>query len=179
MEQLARTATYSCLLACLALSGCTTMDDRRSVEMRERAETDRIRVKVERLEERFQALESANSRTSEDVTRLESAVATSARVLGERVDGVSRAVAESEAARRRDREEMIQHLSKRMAEVLQSSRPAPSRRAERGYEHVVQPGETLSEIAAAYKVTIPAIVRANGLKNADSIRAGQTLFIPE
>jgi LysM repeat protein len=45
--------------------------------------------------------------------------------------------------------------------------------------HVVQEGETLSEIARTYGVTVDAIVQANDLGDADAIiREGQVLFIP-
>jgi LysM repeat protein len=44
--------------------------------------------------------------------------------------------------------------------------------------HVVQPGETLSEIARTYSVTWQEIARANGLDNPNAIRVGQALVIP-
>ncbi len=44
--------------------------------------------------------------------------------------------------------------------------------------YVVQPGETLSLIAAVFGCTVEEITAANGLPDADSIRAGQTLVIP-
>ncbi|HHN94131.1 MAG TPA: LysM peptidoglycan-binding domain-containing protein, partial [Anaerolineae bacterium] len=44
--------------------------------------------------------------------------------------------------------------------------------------HIVQPGETLSLIAAVYGCTVEEIVAANGLPNADTISIGQTLYIP-
>ena len=44
--------------------------------------------------------------------------------------------------------------------------------------YIVQPGETLSLIAAVFGCTIDEIVAANGLPNADSIAAGQALYIP-
>ncbi len=43
--------------------------------------------------------------------------------------------------------------------------------------HTVQPGETISEIAARYGVSIADIVAANGLSNADFVRAGDKLTI--
>lgn len=51
--------------------------------------------------------------------------------------------------------------------------PAPS-----GKIHVVQPGESLSLIAARYGVNLWAIVHANGLANPNHIYVGQRLVIP-
>jgi LysM repeat protein len=44
---------------------------------------------------------------------------------------------------------------------------------------VVQPGETLSEIAKAYGVSVSVIIRENNLQKPDQLRVGQKLFIPE
>lgn len=44
--------------------------------------------------------------------------------------------------------------------------------------HVVQAGETLSEIARTYDTTVEAVVQANNLQNANAIREGQVLVIP-
>jgi LysM repeat protein len=44
--------------------------------------------------------------------------------------------------------------------------------------HTVRAGETLSQIAAQYQVSVAAIVMANNLKNPDTIFAGQQLAIP-
>lgn len=43
--------------------------------------------------------------------------------------------------------------------------------------HVVRPGETLSSIAARYRTTVSALVKANGLADADFIVAGQHLRV--
>lgn len=47
-----------------------------------------------------------------------------------------------------------------------------------GFYHVVQPGETLTRIAARYGVTTWAIAQANGLYNINYIWVGQRLWIP-
>jgi LysM repeat protein len=44
--------------------------------------------------------------------------------------------------------------------------------------HVVQPGETLSQIAARYGVSVPDLARANELSNPDRILVGAVLRIP-
>ena len=45
--------------------------------------------------------------------------------------------------------------------------------------HVVQSGDNLTNIAQLYDVTIEAIVRANDLRSANAIYAGQELIIPQ
>jgi membrane-bound lytic murein transglycosylase D len=44
--------------------------------------------------------------------------------------------------------------------------------------HVVRPGETLSSIAPRYGVRLAELVAVNGLRNPDSVRAGQRLLLP-
>lgn len=44
--------------------------------------------------------------------------------------------------------------------------------------YVVQPGDTLAEIAAAQGVTLQALVEANNIQNVDVIEVGQVLIIP-
>ena len=53
------------------------------------------------------------------------------------------------------------------------STPAPSVRI-----YVVQPGDTLSAIAARFGVSVQAIINANGLANPNTLGIGQRLVIP-
>ena len=46
-------------------------------------------------------------------------------------------------------------------------------------QHLVQKGETLSEIAQKYKVPLNSIIQANSIKSAHRIRTGRTLHIPK
>jgi LysM repeat protein len=43
----------------------------------------------------------------------------------------------------------------------------------------VKSGDTLSAIASRYKTTVAALARANGIKNANVIRVGQSLVVPD
>ena len=52
----------------------------------------------------------------------------------------------------------------------------PTTTQPRFYE--VQPGDTLSEIAAAFGLPIPAIMEKNNIVNPDQIYAGQILQLP-
>jgi LysM repeat protein len=60
--------------------------------------------------------------------------------------------------------------------TIATTLPATTTTQPRVYE--VQPGDTLTEIAAAYGLPIPAIMEANGITNPDAIYAGQILQLP-
>lgn len=45
------------------------------------------------------------------------------------------------------------------------------------YEWTVEPGQTLSQIASAFGVSVQTIMKDNGITDASKIRAGQTLWI--
>lgn len=61
--------------------------------------------------------------------------------------------------------------------VIPGVSPSDAERA-RSVRHTVAVGESVSQIAREYGVEISAIVRANGLPNADSVYVGQVLVIP-
>jgi len=97
--------------------------------------------------------------------------------LQERIDRL-------EAARRNDREEIINSITARVTKIVagQGPRQKPSRPtggSQTGYEHTVGSGETLSAIASAYSVKMKTIIDANNLSDPNNLRVGQTLFIPE
>jgi len=93
---------------------------------------------------------------------------------------------------RKQREDMksvadaIDKIAKASATAARaSSSSSPSRAAERGWEYTVEPGNTLSAIAQAYrdkfniKVTPDDIVKANPGLKPTSLQVGQVIFIPE
>ncbi len=55
----------------------------------------------------------------------------------------------------------------------------PPSAARTGYEHKVERGQTLSEIARGYNTTVDKIIKANNIKDPATIRVGQSLFIPD
>ena len=66
----------------------------------------------------------------------------------------------------------IQDLAKRQ-EAARKAAPA------RGGQHTVRAGETLTTIAARYGVSVQALMEKNQITDANSIREGQKLAIPE
>jgi LysM repeat protein len=45
-------------------------------------------------------------------------------------------------------------------------------------EYVIQPGETLTDIAARFATTVEALAAENGLANPSDIRVGDRLLVP-
>jgi LysM repeat protein len=76
-----------------------------------------------------------------------------------------------EAQQKQSLDAMAHKMAEKVAEAVQKT-PAAS-----GRVHVVQRGDVLGVIAAAYGVTVKEIQSANGLKS-DQIRVGQKLKIP-
>ena len=138
------------------------------------ARVDAMETEVECIQQELQQQAAANSA---DRSR-------TAAAFEQRVADLEKTLARLEKERAADRQAIIDQLSRKIAELLRKSGSAPTgRRVNRGsdygYEHVVKAGETLSEIAAAYGVTVRSIVEANDIPNPDRLRVGQKLFIPE
>lgn len=148
------------------------------MEMRELSEDRQIKARLERIEEQLDGITQAEEdiyRQLQDLTRTGGQRDSKVDSRLTQLEQESRAAA---AERKKMREDLVETLSRRVAEVINAPADPPGR-TERGYEHTVKEGETLSEIAAAYGVTVEAIARANGISNPNSIRAGGKLFIPE
>ena len=179
-------------LGLLALAaGCVTTQQtatRQQAALRE----DRALIdeKIRRVDGDVEAMSMRIDGLQDDLERIQANAATTGGAqfgaLQELITALEGRVRELEAARVKDREEILEKLSNKIAEVVNTSgsaarpRPRPAGTvSEYGYEHVVKPGETLSHIAQAYGVSLPAIIRENGLENPNDLKIGQTLFIPE
>lgn len=162
----------------IGVSGCTTLTESQKQGARDRADLDRLKSEVERLEERIKGAAAAQEEQYSRIEAMDRARARSEENIERRLDAAEKQIAAGDKAREADKKEIIDVLSRKFADLMQqqSRRAAPTGR---GYEHVVKPGETLSEIAAAYDVTVEVIVEGNNLRNPNAIRVGQKLFIPE
>ena len=160
--------------------GCLTLDqeERQYDEMRERAEMDRLRVTVDRLSERVRDLAQSQQELVRESSEFRASVERSRGETDRKFTDMEEKLKASLAVQDRSKEEIAASLSKRMAEMM-NTRTSASAGTQRGYEHVVKAGETVSQIATAYKVTVKAILSANNLSNPNNLRVGQKLFIPE
>jgi len=143
-----------------------------------------LREDVNRCNDRLKTMEIEQQQIMSEIQQLRSR--SSDESTKAKLDELERRVAALDAARAGDRQAIIDQLSGNVAKMMGSSTPktAPAKSktaavSTTGYEHIVKDGETLSTIAAAYKVKPSAIIDANDLKNPDALRKGQKLFIPQ
>lgn len=180
-------------LALAATTGCTTMLESSDEPLATQADVDYLRGEIRRLTARVEASESEVGRVHSDVLASQAsqpgyASAAQVQAMQTQIEDLQRQIRALDAARVQDKKEIYDDLSKKIATLLKSApapaaaRSAPARprsASQTGIEHVVQPGESLSKIAAAYGVRMDLIVQENGLSDPGNIRVGQKLFIPD
>jgi LysM repeat protein len=177
----------------LAGTGCTTTREMDEPPVASQADVNYLREEIRRLNARLDASEAELGRVQGDVVASQSsqpAYASAAQVQGvqTQLDDLQRQIRALDAARAQDKKEIYDDISRKIATLLKSAPAAssasrtsskPRSSSQSGIEHVVQAGESLSKIAAAYGVSMSVIVEENGLASPDSIRVGQKLFIPD
>lgn len=144
-----------------------------------------VRADIARLKEQVGAIERAQQELYRRLDQGDSSDRAEVKQLKASVAQLEQALQALETARGHDRQEIVETLGKRVADVMKSQAPPAARGSsspsgkERGVEHIVQAGQTISEIATAYKVSASRIMKANNITNPNSLRVGQKLFIPE
>lgn len=170
-----------------ATGGCVMVPDANEPPPATKAEVQYLRDEMRRMNDRLQASEAQvgdmqRSVYSAEANRPAAATPADIAVLREQIESLQRQVRELDAARAADKRAIYDDITKKVTEIVQkSAAAAPAKKAaqQSGYEHVVQPGDTLSTIAQAYGKKMDVILKANGIQNANSIRVGQKLFIPD
>jgi LysM repeat protein len=136
---------------------------------------NQLKVVVEEVGKENQALTRSISalRTDFDAARQEAAVSRQALVD---LQGAMVQIAERLAMA----QEQIQDLTAQREAARQTAREAARKPAPaRGGQHTVRPGETLTAIATRYGISVKTLMEANRITDADSIREGQKLTVPE
>jgi hypothetical protein len=171
------------LTACF-LAGCATYESSRTATQ-EREDLLLLREDVNRCKSRLETMEIEQQRILNEIQQLRSGSQDGNTKA--RLDEFERRLTALDTARASDRQAIIDQISANIARMVNtgSSRTAPkagpkaATSSDTGYEHIVKDGETLSTIAAAYKVKPSAIIEANDLKNPDVLPKGKKLFIPQ
>lgn len=182
------------VLGCLSI--CAQDDGRIAYQARQAAQ------EVQRLSSQFDQLESRVEAISSRMNGMESSNST--RDIRAEIGSIRSELNELKRRQAAMRGEIVAELSRKMADLIAKnappppSRPASSSRGDRPqrgsaaprdrepaptgptgpyFEHIVEPGETLSYIAKECKTTIQKIKQYSGLKS-DNLRVGQKLLIP-
>lgn len=170
----------ACLVGLIAFSAPALAQDAALVER-----VNRLSVYVEELlADKARQQKQITELTRQVESLREQVERASGSASKEEVAAVAKAVKELDQKHRADIKLVavqIQNLGK----VTPAGRPAGTPSTyERGWEYTVQQGNTLSAIASAYradghKVTVADILKANPGLNANKLKVGQVIFIPE
>ena len=137
-----------------------------------------INADIFQLKSRVQDLEATNKMLLSERDSLQAGNAAKLRAVEDALEGIRQDLLRAASANDKMKAEIVSEMSKKIAALMRQTAPARSG-GEVGRYHIVASGDTLSAIAAAYGKTMNAIVKANGMKDVNSIRVGQKLFIPE
>jgi LysM repeat protein len=176
MRQL-KTCFLIVVLPCIA--GCTTVSQSRSAGVKQRSDLETVKADLHRLREQVDGMATAQEDLSREIDALRVRIRENDADVGRRLGAVEQSTRGAGAARESLRRGIVDELSKKIADIMRTRDSRSGSPVATGVEHPVEKGQTLSEIAAAYKVSVDAIVKANNLKNPNAIRVGQKLFIPE
>ena len=110
------------------------------------------------------------------------------------IENLAKTIREVDRKRSADKELILKEMKSLVQNITKSrpntTPPAATPRSEKGFEHSVQGGETISAIIAAYndvlksqgatkRITLKSVLDANPKLNPRSIQIGQILFIPD
>jgi len=179
-----------CAVLLAGTSGCVTFSND-SDQMQAREDMLIVQDKMQKLDGRIEGLELEVERLRRDVDSARSGPSP-VQPLQARLDDLETRIRAVDAARERDKQEIVDKLSSKITQIVSSSKSSGSSSARKqgskkssssgsqtGYEHEVQSGETLSAIAAAYGVSTKVVLDNNDIKDPNRLRVGQKLFIPE
>ena len=182
--------TAPCAALIAGSSGCVTLTDDAD-QMQAREDMLIVQDRMQKLDGRIEGLELEVERLRQEVNASRSAPSP-VQPLQARLDDLETRIRAVDAARERDKQEIVDKLSTKITQIVGSSKSSGSSSARKqgskkssssssqsGYEHEVQAGETLSAIAAAYGVTSKVILDNNDIKDPNRLRVGQKLFVPE
>ena len=175
-------ARFACSLTLawvvLGSCGCSTLTtEDRSLLTGMKTDIRTLEEQVTRIEGRIQAIEVRQRDLQDQVDGQKATSQAGDSQLAERVKKLDARITTVDNSRIADRQEIVQHLGKKIEEIITEAVPAGG--SDLVYEHTVKKGESLSAIAAFYGASVDAIVELNKLDNPNSIRAGQLLYVPK
>ena len=197
-----RTLFFAPVLAIAGLAGCATVDSETRQATQEREDIRIMQEQNTRVTGRIEGLELETQKLRADIDALRASQARSSsassdlQALRAELGDFDRRIRSMEAAREKDKQELVDVLSKKIAQIVGGGAPVETsgrkksggsktssgggtKASNGGGEYVVKSGDSLSAIASANGVTVSALMEANGIKKANQIRVGQKLVIPK
>jgi len=175
----------------MVLSGCITLVEEGSLG-EQKAEVDTLKSEVHRLRDQVTEMRQSLSKIQEELQSENNSHNSEVKDSKSRIDEIERMLKTVEATHDQMKREIVDDLTKKIEKIGTFSGSASnksqgrfgasrteSKKPERGYEHVVKQGETLTEIASAYNVSPAVVIKANNIAKPNDLKVGQKLFIPE
>ena len=168
------------VLFLFTVTGCVTSNSERvNREMRMQSQVQHMRAELDRVKGQVDGLVAGREEVYRKIESLQASVNSSSRVLGGEIKNLSQGLQATSVSREQMKQDIINKMSKNVETIMKTQETTRNNNAQRGIEHIVAPGNTISTIAAAYHVSSKAIIKANNIKKPDQLRIGQVLFIPE
>ena len=153
----------------------------------------RLQSQLADLLEAHNALKSELSKLSTEVRLLRAQAATKdpATVTRADLEGLAKSIREIDSKRVQDKNLILKEMQALLRSAPTGAKPpAAALHPEKGFDHSVEAGQTISAIIAAYnnklkgqgvkkRITLKSVLEANPNLNPRTIRIGQSLFIPD
>jgi len=158
-----------------------------------REDCRRLQSQLADLLEAHNALKSELSKFRSEVRQLRAQTATkdSAAVTRADLEGLAKSIREVDRKRIQDKDLILKEMQALLRSTPTGAKPptAPPH-SEKGFDHTVEAGQTISAIIAAYntklksqgvkkRITLKSVLDANPNLNPRTMRIGQSLFIPD
>ena len=158
-----------------------------------REDCRRLQSQLADLLEAHNALKSELSKFRSEVRQLRAQTATKdpAAVTRADLEGLAKSIREVDRKRIQDKDLILKEMQALLRSTPTGAKPptAPPH-SEKGFDHTVEAGETISAIIAAYntklknqgvkkRITLKSVLNANPNLNPRTMRIGQSLFIPD
>ena len=158
-----------------------------------REDCRRLQSQLADLLEAHNALKSELSKFRSEVRQLRAQTATKdpAAVTRADLEGLAKSIREVDRKRIQDKDLILKEMQALLRSTPTGAKPptAPPH-SEKGFDHTVEAGQTISAIIAAYntklkrqdvkkRITLKSVLDANPNSNPRTMRIGQSLFIPD
>ena len=145
--------------------------------------TQQMSLEFRQLSEQMSEIRRNQQELDTRLNRMEAQLASGGRTQSE-ITALQRDIQMLRADRETLKREITNDLAARIEKVANARPSAPAaaptpNKPRTGYEHKVEKGQTLSEIARGYGKSVDSIMKANNIKDASTLRVGQVLFIPD